>query len=128
MKTIPNSAAGFAKWLVEENACSSARTWQSGKTLNKTWKTCERGDWLLWLLNRAGYVWPDSLYAEYERQNAPLLAEYRRQRAPLLAEYERQRAPLLAEYRRQRAPLLAEYERQRAPLWSEYERQRAPLL
>src|ERR1017187_8499309 len=109
MKTIPNSAAGFAKWLAKENACAESRTWQSGKTLNKTWKTCERGDWLLWLRNRAGYVWPDSLYAEYRRQRALLWSEYKRQRAPLLAEYERQNAPLLAEYLRQNAPLWAEY-------------------
>jgi len=55
-----------------------------------------------------------TLYAEYERQRAPLDAEYQRQRAPLYAEYERQCDSLYAEYKRQRAPLYAEYERQRA--------------
>jgi hypothetical protein len=77
-----------------------------------------------WLLSRLS----PTLWAEYERQHAPILAEYDRQISPLLAEYNRQRAPIWAEYDRQRAPIWAEYDRQRALLLAEYDRQHAPLL
>ena len=30
-------------------ACSEAKEWSKGKTLQDVWKTCERGNWLLWL-------------------------------------------------------------------------------
>ena len=38
--------------LVELKACSEAREWASGKSLAAVWKTCKRGDWLLWLCGK----------------------------------------------------------------------------
>ena len=46
------NAEQFAALLVEINACSEAREWASGKSLAAVWKTCKRGDWLLWLCGK----------------------------------------------------------------------------
>jgi hypothetical protein len=35
--------------LIGLRACQEAREWAKGKTLAQAWKTCERGDWMLWL-------------------------------------------------------------------------------
>lgn len=35
------------------NACSDALKWlESQKELKSAWENCERGDWMLWLLNK----------------------------------------------------------------------------
>jgi len=31
------------------NACTEAKEWAKGKTLQEVWKTCHRGDWMLWI-------------------------------------------------------------------------------
>ena len=46
------NAKQFAALLVELNACSEAQEWASGKSLAAVWKTCKRGDWLLWLCGK----------------------------------------------------------------------------
>ena len=46
------NAKKFAALLVELNACPEAREWASGKSLAVVWKTCKRGDWLLWLCGK----------------------------------------------------------------------------
>jgi hypothetical protein len=114
MKNPPMDAQAFAKWLNDEGACREALKWQSGKTLRETWDSCERGDWLEWLLLNCNYRWTAPALAEYERVKAPAWAEYRRVTAPAWAEYERVTAPALAEYRRVTATAWAEYERVKA--------------
>ena len=114
MKNPPMEAQAFAKWLNDEGACREALKWQSGKTLRETWDSCERGDWLEWLLLNCNYRWTAPALAEYERVKAPAWAEYRRVTAPAWAEYERVTAPALAEYRRVTATAWAEYERVKA--------------
>lgn len=52
-----------------------------------------------------GWLVPEPLRAEYERQSAPLRAEYDRQHALLLAEYDRQRASLLVSFLRRDATI-----------------------
>lgn len=39
----------FEKLLVDMNACSEAVDWVGSKSLPTAWKTCSRGDWMLWL-------------------------------------------------------------------------------
>ena len=46
------NAKQFAALLVELKACPEARKWASGKSLAVVWKTCKRGDWLLWLCGK----------------------------------------------------------------------------
>ena len=46
------NAKQFAALLVELKACPEAREWASGKSLAVVWKTCKRGDWLLWLCGK----------------------------------------------------------------------------
>jgi hypothetical protein len=40
----------FDELLVSLGACEDAREWAKGKSFADVWNTCERGDWLLWLL------------------------------------------------------------------------------
>ena len=85
----------FAKWLLDEGACAEARVWQEGKSLVTVWESCERGDWLEWLLSHCNYQWTDAAWAEYERVKAPALAEYERVKVPAWAEYERVTADII---------------------------------
>jgi hypothetical protein len=50
------SAVQFEALLVRLDACTEARDWAHRKTLRKVWKTCKRGDWMLWLAARYGDV------------------------------------------------------------------------
>ena len=81
MKNPPMEAQAFAKWLNNEGACRESLKWQHGKTLRETWDTCQRDDWLEWLLKACGY-----------QRTAPALAEYERVRDRAWAEYQRVRA------------------------------------
>ena len=103
MKNPPMEARAFAKWLNDEGACRESLKWQHGKTLRETWDTCQRGNWLEWLLNACRYQWKAPAWAEYERVTAPALAEYERVKDHALAEYERVTAHALAEYERVKA-------------------------
>jgi hypothetical protein len=40
----------FDELLVSLGACEDAREWAKGKSFADVWNTCERSDWLLWLL------------------------------------------------------------------------------
>ncbi len=108
-------AVGFSNWLFAEGACSEAIAWAHGKDLATAWTTCERGDWLWWLLHRAGYKWERATRAEYGRADASAWAYYRRVTAPEAAEYERAVVSARREYRR----AMAEYE---PTAWAEYVR------
>jgi hypothetical protein len=35
--------------------------------LPEVWSQCERSDWLMWLLNKAGYTWNPVTWNEYIR-------------------------------------------------------------
>jgi hypothetical protein len=114
MKNPPMEARAFAKWLNDEGACRESLKWQHGKTLRETWDTCQRGNWLEWLLNACRYQWKAPAWAEYERVTDHAWAEYERVTDHAWAEYERVKAPALAEYERVTAPAWAEYERVKA--------------
>ena len=85
-------AAAFAKWLNDQGACREVLKWQHGRTLREAWDSCERGDWLEWLLNACNDNWTAPSWAEYERVTAPAWAEYERVKATAWAEYERVKA------------------------------------
>jgi hypothetical protein len=40
--------------VIEMNACSEAKNWAKGKSIESIVKDCQRGDWLLWLSNKIG--------------------------------------------------------------------------
>ena len=44
----------FRSQLRALHACSDARTWVGHKSLRCAYRTCERGDWMLWLAGRVG--------------------------------------------------------------------------
>jgi hypothetical protein len=50
--TKPMNALQFENLLIELNACSEARDWAKGKSFAQVWRTCKRGDWLLWLIGK----------------------------------------------------------------------------
>ena len=55
------NATKMATLLRDLGACSPARDWAKGKTLEQIWITCERADWLLWLIGKmcGKKGWPD---------------------------------------------------------------------
>ena len=75
VKNIPQDAAGFAKWLLDKGACSEALRWADGKSLPEIWESCERGDWLEWLLDAVNYKWAATALAEYQRVKATKIHE-----------------------------------------------------
>lgn len=44
----------FQQLLNDLNACEEAVEWAEGKDWKEVYETCERGDWLLWLLAKTG--------------------------------------------------------------------------
>lgn len=40
--------------LTRLDACEEAKAWARGKSLNRAWSTCKRGDWMIWLLISKG--------------------------------------------------------------------------
>jgi len=40
--------------LTRLDACEEAKEWAKGKSLNRAWSTCKRGDWMIWLLISKG--------------------------------------------------------------------------
>ena len=46
------NAKKFSDLLTSLKACTEAKEWAEGKSLQSVWKTCKRGDWLLWLCER----------------------------------------------------------------------------
>jgi hypothetical protein len=44
----------FWEQLVQLDACHDAQRWVGNKSLAVAWKTCKRGDWLLWLAAESG--------------------------------------------------------------------------
>jgi hypothetical protein len=103
------NAERFDGLLEKLYACEEARLWCAGKNLATAWETCQRGDWMKWLLVEMGYPWTATAWDEYRRIEATALAEYRRIEATALDErikstswdeYERIEAPARAEFRR----------------------------
>jgi len=43
----------FKRYLESVGSCSSAVEWVGKKGLNTSWKTCPRGDWLMWFIVRS---------------------------------------------------------------------------
>jgi len=39
--------------LIQLKACEPAIEWANGKDLETAWNTCERGDWMIWLLTES---------------------------------------------------------------------------
>ena len=52
MSTPGSAAKAFAAHLRRLRACEEAYRWAHGKSGAVVWRTCERGDWLLWLAGR----------------------------------------------------------------------------
>ena len=96
MKNPPMEASEFSMWLNNEGACRESLKWQHGKTLRETWDTCERGDWLEWLLEVCGYQWTAQDRTEYERMTDQAWDEFER----AWAQYKRVTDQAWAEYDR----------------------------
>lgn len=43
--------------LRELGACTDARAWVAGQTLDEAWDICKHGDWMAWLLRRMDPDW-----------------------------------------------------------------------
>ena len=51
----------FKQQLIEMDACQDAIDWVEDRTVQQAWKDCQRGDWMLWLLEQMEEVegWAD---------------------------------------------------------------------
>ena len=78
MANLSTTSEAFAVWLKKKKACEEVRIWATGKSLAEMWATCERGDWMEWLLDNCGYKWTAQAWAEYERVRAQAFATYGR--------------------------------------------------
>lgn len=47
--SIPN----FSQWLRDLSACQPALDWVADKDFTTVWQSCDRPDWLLWILYNA---------------------------------------------------------------------------
>jgi hypothetical protein len=45
----------FKQYLKDLNACKPAIKWVGNKTPQEAWETCEKSDWMFWLLKEIGY-------------------------------------------------------------------------
>lgn len=109
----------FDKWLRLHGACAEARGWL--KTIPRAspetvWRTCPRGDWLIWWVDRAG-AW----MAEPRRAYAAARAEAWRVYEAARAEAGRAYEAATAEAGRAYAAATAEAVRSAIP-WSVVER------
>lgn len=51
----------FAEWVKSKRACEDAYKAHAHQTEQEFWDTCERGDWMLWVVKNKypGVGWPD---------------------------------------------------------------------
>ena len=101
-------AAAFAKWLNDKGACRESLKWQHGKTLRKTWDTCQRGDWLEWLLNACGYQWTAPAYEAYHKAAATAEKAYQKATAPDHEAYHKAKATAEKAYHKAKATSIRE--------------------
>ena len=107
-------AAAFAKWLNDKGACRESLKWQHGKTLRKTWDTCQRGDWLEWLLNACGYQWTATASEAYRKAKATALEAYLKATAPAEEAYQKATAPDHEAYHKAKATAEKAYHKAKA--------------
>jgi hypothetical protein len=50
MKVIVPKGQSFRSKLIALGACEEALAWAGRKSLRCAWRTCDRGDWMLWLV------------------------------------------------------------------------------
>ena len=55
------SPAAFREYLNRLNACPEAVEWAKGKSLFEAWRTCDRADWMLWLVARVDKIYTPRL-------------------------------------------------------------------
>jgi hypothetical protein len=95
----------FISYLEDNDACEEAISWVGNKSSQEAWDTCQRYNWMEFLLRVAKVELP----AEYEAKRAPLDTEHKAKLASIWAEYNVKRSPILAEYLAKRALLFAEH-------------------
>ena len=121
-------AAAFAKWLNDEGACRESLKWQHGKTLRETWDTCQRGDWLEWLLNACGYQWKVPAYEAYQKATAPAYEAYQKATAPAEEAYQKAKATAYEAYQKATAPAYESYQKAKVPAEEAYQKAKATSI
>lgn len=49
------NAEQFYDFCKSKNACEEVLKWITSKSLDEFWQTCERGDWMMWLIYNGKY-------------------------------------------------------------------------
>jgi hypothetical protein len=79
----------FKKYLKDLDACKHAIKWVGDQTAQEAWETCERSDWMLWLLDQIEYGNEKTLRlmaCEFVRSICHLLKDKRSKQAVIIAE------------------------------------------
>ena len=114
MRKPPIEAEAFAKWLRDEGACGESRRWSKGLDLLTIWNTCERGDWLEWLLNTCGYQWTAPAWEAYREAKDTAEEAYQKAKAPAWEAYQKAKAPAWEAYQKATAPAEEAYRKAKA--------------
>ena len=85
-------AAKFHAWLKDAGGCADCRSWSKGLDLLTIWNTCERGDWLEWLLNACDYQWTATALEAYQKATATAEKAYQKAKAPAEEAYRKAKA------------------------------------
>jgi len=119
-------AAKFHVWLKVAGGCVDCRSWSKGKDLRTIWDTCQRGDWLEWLLNACGYQLTATAYEAYRKATATAYEAYRKAKAPAEEAYRKAKATAEEAYRKATAPAYEAYRKATAPAEEAYRKATVP--
>ena len=108
MTNPPMEAEKFHVWLKDAGGCVACRSWSRGKDLRTIWDTCQRGDWLAWLLNACGYQWTAPAYEAYHKAAATAEKAYQKATAPDHEAYHKAKATAEKAYHKAKATSIRE--------------------
>ena len=128
MRQHPIEAEVFAKWLRDEGACGESRRWSKGLDLLTKWNTCERGDWLEWLLNACGYQWTAPAWEAYRKATAPAEEAYQKATATAKEAYQKATATAEEAYQKATATAWEAYQKATATAWEAYQKATATSI
>lgn len=60
----------FQIFLLKHAACIQGRSFCRGKTVEEFWATCDRADWMRWLLARVAGKPGNLTYSQYQHHNS----------------------------------------------------------
>lgn len=133
------NAQEFYDFCKSRGACIAGLLWITGKSLDEFWRTCQRGDWMEWYLEKINFVWAP---VEVDSYNSEISAAWNKfEDAKSFASddfnhavdaaqhsYMREKSLTLAEYQNTIATARGECHRTVDAAYAEYYRLQAEVL